>query len=360
MTTHPRPGLDRATLASMRVLYVTDRLSLWRGADRHLRDVVTAVVDRGIEARLIVGDATHAPPLPDVPLSVAPSLARPAADTQHRAVLRPLLEWADVVHVQNVLNPVALQDMTGTGHAIVTVQDHRFFCPGAEARLPDAKDIPHAARAPIDARKDALRGARILVSSTYVARELSGMGLSGAIVLPPWIGFAPRQPRGGKGFVLVEHPEDPDIPRLAWEAWRAAQTRQPLLWIGEPDGAKAWSGAQAVGRLAPTALYAQLMNARALLLPARWQEPFGILGVEALACGTPVILTPRGGMGGWAGSGCFPVHSVEEMVEVIRHLAAYPGEAAAIGSIGQQRVRERFSRPKLLERLLSVYEETAC
>jgi glycosyltransferase involved in cell wall biosynthesis len=37
-----------------------------------------------------------------------------------------------------------------------------------------------------------------------------------------------------------------------------------------------------------------LADARALLLPLRWEEPFGLVMVEALACGTPVIAYRRG------------------------------------------------------------------
>jgi glycosyltransferase involved in cell wall biosynthesis len=35
-------------------------------------------------------------------------------------------------------------------------------------------------------------------------------------------------------------------------------------------------------------------SARALLMPIRWDEPFGMVMVEALACGTPVIAFPEG------------------------------------------------------------------
>ena len=37
-----------------------------------------------------------------------------------------------------------------------------------------------------------------------------------------------------------------------------------------------------------------IANARALLLPIEWDEPFGIVYIEALACGTPVITAARG------------------------------------------------------------------
>jgi glycosyltransferase involved in cell wall biosynthesis len=39
-----------------------------------------------------------------------------------------------------------------------------------------------------------------------------------------------------------------------------------------------------------------LANARALLSPVDWEEPFGLAPVEAMACGTPVLAYPRGAL----------------------------------------------------------------
>jgi glycosyltransferase involved in cell wall biosynthesis len=49
-----------------------------------------------------------------------------------------------------------------------------------------------------------------------------------------------------------------------------------------------------VGELGGTALQELFANAAALLMPVRWREPFGMVMVEALACGTPVIAFPEG------------------------------------------------------------------
>lgn len=46
-----------------------------------------------------------------------------------------------------------------------------------------------------------------------------------------------------------------------------------------------------VGGIAKQELFA---NAAALLMPVSWREPFGMVMVEALACGTPVIAFPEG------------------------------------------------------------------
>ena len=49
-----------------------------------------------------------------------------------------------------------------------------------------------------------------------------------------------------------------------------------------------------VGELGGTAIQELFANAAALLMPVRWREPFGMVMVEALACGTPVIAFPEG------------------------------------------------------------------
>jgi glycosyltransferase involved in cell wall biosynthesis len=39
-----------------------------------------------------------------------------------------------------------------------------------------------------------------------------------------------------------------------------------------------------------------LQGASALLFPVIWEEPFGLVSIEAMACGTPVVATPRGAL----------------------------------------------------------------
>jgi glycosyltransferase involved in cell wall biosynthesis len=87
---------------------------------------------------------------------------------------------------------------------------------------------------------------------------------------------------------------------------------------------------------------ALLGTAAALLVPIRWEEPFGIVFAEALACGTPVISCARG--------------ALPEIVEHGRHGFLISDVQAGINAVA--RLRE-ISRIACRERALSHFSELA-
>ncbi len=70
-------------------------------------------------------------------------------------------------------------------------------------------------------------------------------------------------------------------------------------------------------------------NARGLLMPIRWAEPFGMVIVEALACGTPVIAFPEGAARELVvhGETGFLVDSEQAMADAVSQLPAIAARA---------------------------------
>jgi glycosyltransferase involved in cell wall biosynthesis len=66
-----------------------------------------------------------------------------------------------------------------------------------------------------------------------------------------------------------------------------------------------------------------LGRARCVLLPVQWDEPFGLVTVEAMACGTPVVALARGSMPEIVEHGRtgFVCHDPAELPEAIRRAA---------------------------------------
>jgi glycosyltransferase involved in cell wall biosynthesis len=88
---------------------------------------------------------------------------------------------------------------------------------------------------------------------------------------------------------------------------------------------------------------ALLRGARSLLCPIRWEEPFGLIAVEAMLVGTPVIGFRRGSFPEIIDEGVtgFLVDDVRQMAEVLRNLRGFDRAACTA------RARERFSADRL-------------
>ena len=108
-------------------------------------------------------------------------------------------------------------------------------------------------------------------------------------------------------------------------------------------------GVEFIGEINEAEKQQFLGGALALLFPIDWPEPFGLVMIEALACGTPVIARPCGsvpeilrhGVTGSIGS------SVEELVAAVEN----------IGAISRQRCREEFETRFTAEVMASNYEQ---
>jgi len=95
-----------------------------------------------------------------------------------------------------------------------------------------------------------------------------------------------------------------------------------------------------------------LGNSMAMLFPIQWNEPFGLVMVEAMACGTPVVAMPGGSVPeivveGVSGHIC---RSVRQMTTCIQQLSIKP-------SIIRRYVEDNFSIGKMVQGYLGVYRD---
>jgi glycosyltransferase involved in cell wall biosynthesis len=98
---------------------------------------------------------------------------------------------------------------------------------------------------------------------------------------------------------------------------------------------------------------ALLGQARALLMPIRWDEPFGIVMIEAMACGTPVIGFRRGAVPEVLETGVtgFVVDTLEEMIAAIARVHEIDRAAC------RARVERRYSERAVADGYLALYRK---
>ena len=162
-------------------------------------------------------------------------------------------------------------------------------------------------------------------------------------------------------FVFLGRIEEIKGPHLAIEL--ARRCGRKLIIAGNiPDEKRAWVEAQVmpqvdgdrvryVGPVNDAQKNDLLGQAAALLMPILWDEPFGIVMAEALACGTPVLGTRRGAVPEVVDDGVtgFVRDTLDELVEAAADLPT-------IGRVACRRaVEHRYSEKAVVDGYEAVY-----
>ena len=165
------------------------------------------------------------------------------------------------------------------------------------------------------------------------------------------------------GFQVVLCAGAPDTPEIAAEmkaAVTAAQrSREGVIWVEEMVDTKS-----------KVELYS---HAAAFVCPSIY-EPFGIINLEAMACGTPVVASSVGGIKevvvhGGTGylvpleqmvespfEALHPNRFARDLAARINELMADPQKRRVFGAAGRRRVEEIFGWPAIARQTVDLYE----
>src|SRR3954452_19287364 len=110
-----------------------------------------------------------------------------------------------------------------------------------------------------------------------------------------------------------------------------------------------------IGEIGEAEKPAFLSGAKALLLPIDWPEPFGLVMIEAMACGTPTIAYPAGSVPEVIDHGVtgFIVHNEAEAVAALSRLHKLSPTAF------RRRFEQRFTARRMAEDYLALYRRLA-
>jgi glycosyltransferase involved in cell wall biosynthesis len=145
-------------------------------------------------------------------------------------------------------------------------------------------------------------------------------------------------------------------------AWRMLDGTVPLKIVGDgpPPGVLS-DGIEWLGRR-PHAEVEDLMGrAAALLVPSEWYEPFGLVAIEALARGTPVIAARAGALPEIVEHGrtglLFTPASADELAAHVRWAATNSSQLAELGRAARRAFETRYTAATNYANLIDIYRQ---
>lgn len=197
----------------------------------------------------------------------------------------------------------------------------------------------------------------VVAPTRFVAAALQRAGIE-ACVVPHFVAPAPGPPRPhaerrGVLFAgrLVPEKGVDDVLRLA-ELVRDVD----VAGAGPLAEAVRTSRARHLGALRHADVLERIARARAVVMPSRWEEPAGLVALEAAAAGTPVVAYRVGGLAEQVETaGGVLVHDVAAMAAAVQRLDADQGEWARRSSAALEAARTVHAPERHLAALEAVY-----
>ena len=166
--------------------------------------------------------------------------------------------------------------------------------------------------------------------------------------------FAGRlEPYKGISVLLAAAKKMPDTEFLF-----AGQGSQEAMIV---DAASRLENVRYLGFLSDDAMWQQMAAAQVVAVPSLWAEPFGLVALEALVIGTPILVSDRGALPELVRDNSFGrIFKADDPGDFVRQLKKFlaaPEGAQDMGKRGREWARKMASPEKHLARVEAVYEE---
>jgi glycosyltransferase involved in cell wall biosynthesis len=239
------------------------------------------------------------------PGSTSPSAVRWVLPDAHPEEIGQARIEAD--HVGRVYD--SIEHAADVGQGFDVIHDHCGFVALAMAER-IAAPVVHTVHGPFTAdvagfyQRHADKAEVVAISEAQRRTAPTGLRISAVVPNPMDAADWPFQPQKADHVLWIGRMDRTKGPHRAITAARAAGV--PIVLAGPVQpGQQEYFDSQVgpwlddervryVGELGGRDKQRAFAEARALLMPIRWNEPFGMVMVEALACGTPVIAFPEG------------------------------------------------------------------
>jgi glycosyltransferase involved in cell wall biosynthesis len=389
----------------MKVLHINEHLAYKGGVETYLYGLLPHLRNRGVFPIVAYGEGET-----DLyePARQVPALGTAGfqAEAQARSRMEELLrtEDPDVVHVHNVQNVGALQASLDYGPTVVTTHDYRWVCPAdnffherpqavcertcglgcftttiaKRCVTPRPQYAAYFYRRARWGIEHAEQFAQVIAPSGGAREkyEASGFGKANMSVLPYFCALEPAD-------TLRPVPDPPTItylgriaPNKGHEYFIEALGRLPESVQGRMVGSISDEVADSLrtlaerygcaGRLqfygwASRSEVVDLFDQTSVFVfPSLWPETLGIVGIEALSRGVPVVASDVGGVGEWClegetGHRVSPKDSAA-IADRVGHLLSDEDRLRTFGKRGIGLIEEKFRPEQHVDRLLRLYQ----
>jgi glycosyltransferase involved in cell wall biosynthesis len=378
------------------VLLVTPRWARNGGVAAHVQASAGELARRGMRVAVLAARVESENAIAGVKVFAGPALFDTAASTAAR--LGEALSFApEVIHLHQVDDPALVGQLRASAPVLISAHGYiactsrvHYFRPGQECnrahgpgcvpnllvrgcahtrrpqKLPAAYERASRALATLTAADLAISYSsaidRHLATNGIVRRRViplfattaaaSGSGhhtrrrvvFAGRVVTPKGVGVLIRAARSVEGEFVI-----------CGDGWRLAAMRRLAARLGVADRVhfKGWLG--------PAEIAQELAEASVVAVPSVWPEPFGLVGIEAMASGRPVVASATGGIEDWLqdtvnGLAVSP-GDPEELAGALQELLSDPARQEAMGAAGRRIVAERFSPEVHVAALRDAYAD---